>query len=494
MNEPCYMRSTLSSEKELEHVIPQLTRFKVQTLVEAGHTLDDVSKRTGVSKRTVCRIVKEPTINDVDDNAERNKRKIGRKSKTITYSDLVEKELKEDPGLLTVELLRLARNQGYDGGKSVFYELVSKLRPKAVKYSMRFEGLPGEFSQHDFGEVNITFINGSTKKIHFFASRLKYSRWAEVTIVPNQQAEVLVRTLASHFEAFGGMPLLAVFDRPKTIALKWNRAGEVTEWNPTFASATFEMGIGVELCWPYSPNQKGSVERIVGWVKNSFFKQRRFHDEEDLHTQLREWLDETNNTRPSRATGKIPVELREEELPRLRPMKIKPENLALRYPVFVGPTATVSFKGSFYSMPPEASGIPGTLFLYQNKVRIVAGPHTVVHPRMLVSGDRSTLPEHRSTRLAKVSGKRGKHYLKRQDLFETGQAAVVFLTELVHRKHKNWYTDVGRLHDLLQFHGSDAMNLSFREAVKEKDFSFHAIARFLGPRIDKQMRLEEVFS
>lgn len=40
-------------------------------------------------------------------------------------------------------------------------------------------------------------------------------------------------------------------------------------------------GIAVELCWPYRAQQKGSVENLVGFVKSSFFKLGRFHDEED---------------------------------------------------------------------------------------------------------------------------------------------------------------------------------------------------------------------
>jgi hypothetical protein len=31
---------------------------------------------------------------------------------------------------------------------------------------------PGEFSQHDFGEVEADFLNGASRRIHFFASRL----------------------------------------------------------------------------------------------------------------------------------------------------------------------------------------------------------------------------------------------------------------------------------------------------------------------------------
>jgi hypothetical protein len=79
----------------------------------------------------------------------------------------------------------------------------------------------------------------------------------------------------------------------------------------------------------------------VGWVKGSFFKQRRFLELEDLRTQLREWLVEVNTQRPSRATGIIPAVRRAEELPRLRPVKIAPAELALRLPIVVGPTGYV---------------------------------------------------------------------------------------------------------------------------------------------------------
>lgn len=393
---------------------------------------------------------------------------------------------------MALEILRRARNQGYRGGKSAFYELVAAIRKRKKKeYSMRFEGIPGEFTQHDFGQVNITYIDGTETTIHFFASRLKYSRWAMVTIVPDQAVESLVRALVEHFQAFGGIPLLAVFDRPKTIALKWNRAGEVTEWNSTFAYVTTELGIGVELCWPHRPNQKGSVENLVGWVKNSFFKQRRFHDEADLRKQLEQWLLETNTARKSRATEEIPALMLEEDQQRLRPLKVTADALALRFPVFVGPTAYVQFDGQSYSMPPEAASTPGTLYLYRDHVRIIAGRHEVDHPRFPSTGS-STLKEHRSARLATVSGKRGKRYLKRQDLLDTGQAAMDFLTELIHRKPKSWFSDVDRLHQLLQQHNAGPMDAAFREAVRQNRFTAAAIERILELQHGRQQSLLEV--
>jgi transposase len=126
--------------------------------------------------------------------------------------------------------MRAKKESGYPGGKTALCALVASLRPKRVKPLVRFEGLPGEFSQHDFGQVEVEFCNGASQRIHFFASRLKYSRWVRVSLVVDEAVESLVRTLAAQLASWGGRPLLCVFGRPKTIALKWHKNGEVTEW------------------------------------------------------------------------------------------------------------------------------------------------------------------------------------------------------------------------------------------------------------------------
>src|SRR2546421_1367592 len=241
----------------------------------------------------------------------------------------------------------------------------------------------------------------------FFASRLKYSRWIRVSVVQDQTVESLVRHLAEHLDSWGGAPLMCVFDRPKTVALKWRRNGEVTEWNPVFAYVMLELGIGVELCWPQQPKQKGAVENLVGFVKSSFFKVRCFHDQEDLVQQLVEWHREVNQERACRATGIIPAVRLSEEAPRLRSLKVRPKDLALRIPVYVGPTGTVLHDGHPYSMPPEAISMPATLYLYADRVRIVAGRNEVNQPPKLLVAEGFTLAAQRPGLVAGVSGQRG---------------------------------------------------------------------------------------
>jgi transposase len=461
-------------------MIDMLKRHEVQVLRRAGHTWKDIAALSCVSVRTVRRIAAETAITTIDNATERARRQVGRPSKADEYRDVLITALTEEPTLRSVELLHRARQAGYSGGKSAIYALAQTLRTKVVTPLVRFEGLPGEFSQHDFGEVRVRYQNGTEEIVHFFASRLKYSRWAEVTLVADEQVESLVRALVDHVARFGGIPLVAVFDRPKTVALKWGRDGVVTEWNATFAGVALDLGLGVEVCWPYRPQEKGSVENLVGWVKGSFFKQRRFLDRADLLQQLRDWLVETNTVRPSRATGVPPAARIAEDRARLRPLKIAPADLALRIPVSVSPIGVVTHDGHPYSMPPDAIGLPGTLYLYRERVRIIAGRFSAEHERKFQPGDGSILPEHRAERVAAVSGKRARRYLQRQHLLDLGAAALAYLTELTHRRPQIWIHDVECLHALLQTHGDAAMRQAFERGLAEQTIGAEYIAHYLG--------------
>jgi transposase len=461
-------------------MIEMLKRHEIQVLRRAGHTWMEVASLTGVSVGTARRVAAEEAVTTVDNAAEGAERHIGRPSKAEAYRDVLVKALAEDPGLRSVELLHRARLAGYTGGKSAVYALAQTLRVHTITPVVRFEGLPGEFSQHDFGEVWVTYHDGTESKVHFFASRLKYSRWVEVSLVSDERVESLVRAVVEHLAAFGGIPLVTVFDRPKTIALKWGRDGVVTEWNPTFAGVVLDLGIGVEVCWPYRPQEKGSVENLVGWVKGSFFKQRRFLDRADLERQLRDWLTEANTIRPSRATGVPPAARIAEDRARLRPLKVAPTDLALRIPVSVSPMGVVIHDGHPYSMPPDAIGLPGTLYLYRDHVRIMAGRFSADHARQFHPGASSILPEHRAQRVAAVSGKRARRYLQRQHLIDLGAAALAYLTELTHRRPRTWIPDVERLHRLLQMHGDAALRAAFERGLTEQAIGAEYIAHYLG--------------
>jgi transposase len=453
-----------------------MKRHAIQVLKKAGLAIDEIARVTQTSRRSVIRIGQEiPIAVTPLIVTESGKRSVGRPSKAAPFSGEIAGILKEAPDLPSVEVLRRLREKGYTGGKSALYELVAQLRPeKPENPVVRFEGVAAEFSQHDFGHVRVEYDNGHKETVHFFASRLKFSRWAHVVLVASERVEPLIRAFLLSLEAFGGVPLVCVFDNPKTIALR--HEGPLIDWNPTFAQVPLDFRFAAELCTPGRGQEKGAVENLVKWVKGSFFKVRRFHDRADLERQLAEWLKETNELRPSRATGVTPLARIREERERLRPLPCSPGDYALKVPITVGVTAMVEYEKIRYSMPAKSIGMPGTLYLYPDRVRIVARHFDAEHPRRPSVGMTCYRPEHRAQLLAEVSGERGKLYLKRQQIFELGQPAMDLLTEIVHARPRTWKGDVEKLHELLVARGPQPMLVAIREAMVRRLFGAEYVA------------------
>lgn len=462
-----------------EEMLTLLERHKVQVLLEAGFKPGEVAERTGFSVDTVRRVQCEAEVTHTDDRLERQQRRVGRPSLAAPFGEKVSAWLDDDPDLPTQELFRRAKEAGYMGRKTALYALVAGLRPARATPVVRFEGLPGEFSQHDFGHVDVRFVDGRKHRVHFFASRLKYSRYSLVTLVPNERVETIVRCLARDFVRFGGLPLMAVFDRPRTIVRESGKGRDVKSFNDTFAQAIVEIGVGVEMCAPRSGNQKGSVERLVGWVKGAFFKPRKFQDEADLQEQLDAWLLDVNERTPNRATKVIPETRRREELARLRPIKVYPEKLAIRVPIMVGPTAEVMFEGMPYSMPPKATHVAGTAFVYEDRIDIIAGRFRAEHRRRQPGEPPEPLPEHRAAKVAAVHGKRAKLYEKRQQVLNLGAAALALLTHITHREPRQSSRRVEQLYDLLEQHGDAAMRAAVEAAVTQNVLSVAGVRRAL---------------
>jgi hypothetical protein len=151
----------------------------------------------------------------------------------------------------------------------------------------------------------------------------------------------------------------------------------------------------------------------------------------------------------------------------------------LRFPVTVGPTAFVEHRGVRYSMPPASIGMPGTLFLYPDRVRVVARHHVAEHPRVPETGNTSWRPEHRAQMLAAVSGERGRLYLKRQQILELGPGAEAFLTEVVHARPWGWKGDVETLYVLLGTHGGVRLLAAMREALGRRLYGAEYVSDLL---------------
>lgn len=259
---------------------------------------------------------------------------------------------------------------------------------------LRFEGLPGEFSQHDFGQRWVTFSDGSRKLVRFFASRLKYSRFIDIQLVENEQQESVIRILLRAFEHFGGVPMIGVFDNMSSAVKSREVKADGTlkvHWTERFSQFVVDCGLIPLACWPYRPQEKGSVENLVGFVKGNFFCGRQFVDMTDRNQQLQEWMTQVNEVRPCDATGEIPAVRLKREV--LQPLHHQAQTYAIKVSGVVRPTARVHYKGIEYSVPGPTIGQAVTLHLQQEQVSIYQGEHCLgVHPRFPENGQSSRLP------------------------------------------------------------------------------------------------------
>jgi hypothetical protein len=312
------------------------------------------------------------------------RRGVGRPSKAQPFRSLVVDLLLANPRMKSLEIVHRARMDGYKGGKSALYAVIASLRPRRSRPLGHQDKVPGEIIRHGLGQVDVRFTDGQTRTIGFVASRLEYSRFSAVSLVADQGVETLVRSLIQHYQVMGGIPLLAAFDRSKPIATRTDSDGQVLEWDPAFAYATIQIGLGVEVRARRGAD-RGAGTNLGNWVKNGFFKDRTFAGEMDLEHQLTEWVAKINSggsvENGNQLGNQSPAVLLAEERQRLRPLKIRSEDLALRVPVVVGPRAAVVYEGQSYAMPADSVGLVGALYLYPDKVIVVAGRYQAKHPR-----------------------------------------------------------------------------------------------------------------
>jgi len=308
---------------------------------------------------------------------------VGRPSKAQPFKAFVVDLLPKEPNLRSLEIVSRARAAGYDGGKSALYSLIASVRPRRTRPLSDHDRVPGEIARHGFGQVDVRFRDGGDRTLTFFVSRLEYSRYVVASLVPDQSVETCVRTLVAHHSAMGGVPLLAAFDRPRPIGVRADDDGQVTEWDQAFAYAALELGVGVEVRARRGA-ERGPGTNLGNWLKLAFFKNAAFADENEAAEKLDEWVREYNAQPQNEVSGKAPAILLAEERQRLRPLRLQPQDLALRVPVLVGPRAIVVYEGQSYTMPPEAVGLIGVLRLYPDRVEIAAGRYETTHPRRRV--------------------------------------------------------------------------------------------------------------
>lgn len=435
-----------------------MSYLKIRHLHEGGLTNQAIAHAVGCSVRTVYNALKgrPPTPEEIASGAMHRDTPLGRRSIVAGLRSVIEPWLHEKRDILVTEILRRVRSQGYKGSDRPIYDLVKEIRPPPLPPSpeVRFDGLPGEFAQFDFGQCRIAFKDGTTSKVRFFEGILKYSRYRHVVIVANEQAETLARATVACFASWGGAPKQWVYDNPTTVW--YNREKQIA--HAYLRQLLAEYNALIEATVPRRPNQKGLVENGVGYAKHGFFLGRSFTNHEDMVTQLADWLDYVNNKRPNASTGEIPAARLATEAERLsqRASKHTGASFPLIETATVLPTGWIRWNGTGYTVDPRRLGAPATLLIREKVIDIVVNGVTCTHERKDHSGEISRLPEHSLAQVAITTEERKKTYAMRQHLFDMGPAAVSFCDKIIMGRDGNaWYGDIRKIYEIAMSIGRD---------------------------------------
>ena len=162
-------------------MLRRMERSTIHLLAKRGKSQREIAQELGRSRNTIARVLSEP----VDQRPARRRRK----RITDSWREQIASWIKD--GLSAVRMLELARadaDQPYGGCASVWRAAVRRERlaqqqaQAVAEVPSRFEGLPGEYLQVDWGEVRqFPFSQQTPATRYFLACRLKYSRWTWVS-------------------------------------------------------------------------------------------------------------------------------------------------------------------------------------------------------------------------------------------------------------------------------------------------------------------------
>src|SRR5579872_603180 len=433
-----------------------MERSAVHLLRKRGKSLRAIAAELGHSKTTIARALSEPV--DQQPSGRR------RKSSVDAFREQIAEWLKQ--GLSGVRMMELAREDPehpYGGCGSVWRaavrrERLSLLHEQAVAdVPIRFEGLPGEYLQVDWGEIRHFPLAGQDAgRRYFLACRLKYSRWVWVRFTTDMRQETLFRGLVDCFNALGFVPWVLVFDNMKTVTIGRDEQ-EQPIWHRSLLQLAAEFDFHPVACWPDSGNQKGSVESLVKFTKTNFLVGRTFVDDADLEAQCLQWQMRVNTERPSQATDVTPLARLVEESAKGCRLPVTCGDYGFAEPGKVSRSALVPVLGNSYSVPVEHVGAPVTVRVHRQRIVIWRDAERLAEHARAPDGAHRRVrdPAH----FAPLFGRkpRGQVMLYREMLLELGDVAREYLSELSHRQRHRLGDEVLEVYALYERSGADEL-------------------------------------
>jgi len=272
----------------------------ILVLARQGYSVRAIARKLGIHRKTVKKYLEAggPPVY----------RKRKRKGSILDpYRGVIRDWLAEDNFRATWIYERL-RSLGYTGSYDTVKSYVREVKEQASRIAyVRFETIPGEQGQMDWGDFQVVGPGGRISTVYLFVFVLGYSRALYGEFVPRCTMEAFLDAHIRAFAYLGGVPAEVLYDNMKHV-VRGRKDGRV-EFNVEFLHFAHHYRFRPRACPPYSPWVKGKVERPMDYIRERFWRGYPFESMEKTNRDLLRWLDETANERVHGTHGQ-PVRVR----------------------------------------------------------------------------------------------------------------------------------------------------------------------------------------
>jgi len=467
----------------------EATRHEVIRLWYGGASRRRIARQLGVDRKTVRRVL-----------AEHQNRRAGlppapgvrRPSLLDPFTETITQLLARYPDLTAVRLHEELQQQGFQGGYTIVKERLRGVRPKPQRLPVRrFETGPGVQSPMDSSSYEIAFTAEGRRRVHACSYVLGYSRRQYLHFVESEDLPTTLREHVRAFEYFQGLAATCLYDNSKVVVTGYD--GDQPIYNPRFLAFATHYAFRPWVCRPRRPQTKGKIERPFWYVEKNLLNGRTFTSLAHLNEVTAHWLASTADVRLHQETKRRPIDLYQEEKPRLLPLPAHPYDTALVLYRTVNSEGCVAYLQNFYSVPWQRIGELLPLRITEEEL-IVYGPDLAEIARHELypagtRGEKHPFPQHSPGR-----DPSRKIELLRERFAELGAQAVQFL-EAILQTRRCGKDEAFRVLGLLGTYGCEDLGKALERACRYRAFAFSAVERILAaqarPRSDWEALQEE---
>jgi len=439
--------------------------FEIHRLAQEDWTKSHIAEQLALNRQTVTKYLRNPTP---------ERKKLQRPSKLDPFRDDIRAMLERNPRVLGTVIHQRLTAKGYRGGLTILRDFLRSIRPAPRRVFLRFETLPGEQCQIDWGHFGSLRYGDTERRLYCFAIVLSYSRLLYLEFTHSQNQQTLHRCLLNAFRFFNGVPREILTDNMLTAVLE--REGSLIRFNEAFLEFLRPFGITPRACNPRQPQEKGKVEKgVIHYIRHNFWPLREFVDLTDLQRQADHWRDTLANCRLHATTAQRPVDRALQE--QLRPLPDFLPDCRESAVLKVHTDFCIHFDANTYTTPPWAVGKQVVVKADQQTLSIYLKEKLIAtHQRSWERKQRIELPEHRE---AVLKGMRRQWQSEEVALFASlGEDARLYLEHMAAARlplRKN----VGKLLVLKDRYGLVAFLASLQKALINKAFGAHYIENIL---------------